>query len=278
VSTHVWINGQAEVALLATDRGLVYGDGLFETMRLAHGAVPLLSRHLARLEASCKRLEIALDMEQLRAEIDGFLESLVPPEDCGVIKLVVTRGAGGRGYRAPVEPRPTRILIQQPTPDYPAAWWSEGVVVRYCDMRMGANPRLAGMKHLNRLEQVLARMEWSEEDIAEGLMSDPKGRLVEGISTNLFVVSGGRLLTPAIESCGVAGVMRQFILDEVVPRLGISAEVTNCERAVVIAAQEIFLCNAVVGVWPVRKLGNKTWSVGAVTRRIQAAVQNALES
>lgn len=278
MSTRVSINGQAEAALPATDRGLVYGDGLFETMRLVRGAVPLLSRHLARLETSCKRLEIAVEMEQLRAEIDRFLDSLPPAEDSGVIKLIVTRGAGGRGYRAPADSRPTRILIRQPAPDYPAAWWSEGVAVRYCDMRMGANPRLAGMKHLNRLEQVLARMEWSDEDIAEGLMSDAKGRLVEGISTNLFVVSGGRLLTPAIESCGVAGVMRQFILDEAVPQLGISAEVKNCERAVVIAAQEIFLCNAVIGVWPVRKLGDKAWSVGAVTRRIQAHVRNALES
>ncbi|MBK8800360.1 MAG: aminotransferase class IV [Anaerolineales bacterium] len=116
---------------------------------------------------------------------------------------------------------------------------------------------LAGIKHLNRLEQVLARMEWTDEDIVEGLMSDPRGRIVEGISTNIFLVSGGRLITPTIDSCGVAGVMRGYIIEEVSRSLGIAVATTNCERAPRRGAQELFICNAVIGVPPVRKREQK---------------------
>jgi 4-amino-4-deoxychorismate lyase len=134
------------------------------------------------------------------------------------------------------------------------------------------------MKHLNRLEQVLARLEWDDAQIAEGLMCDQKGRIVEGVSTNLFLVSGGRLLTPVIDHCGVAGVMRGFILDVVAPELALNTEQVHCERALLGAAQEVFLCNAVIGVWPVRQLGAKRWPLGPVTRRVQAHVAQFLAS
>ena len=149
---------------------------------------------------------------------------------------------------------------------------------RHGETRLGSNRALAGMKHLNRLEQVMARMEWDDPQIAEGLMSDQKGRIVEGISTNLFLVSGGRLLTPAIEHCGVAGVMRAHILQVVAPQLALHSEEIQCERALLSAAQEVFLCNAVIGVWPVRQLGTARWPLGPVTRKVQAHVAQFLAS
>ncbi|MBK9467769.1 MAG: aminodeoxychorismate lyase [Gammaproteobacteria bacterium] len=272
----VWVNATETNLVPAEDRGLAFGDGLFETMRLHGARVPLLERHLQRLQHGALRLRIALEIDELRAEISRFLSSSGTDE--GILKLIVTRGDGGRGYRVDAGNEARRILMQRPLAQHPAQWWSEGVSIRHCDTRLGSNPALAGMKHLNRLEQVLARLEWDDAQIAEGLMCDQKGRIVEGVSTNLFLVSGGRLLTPVIDHCGVAGVMRGFILDVVAPELALNTEQVHCERALLGAAQEVFLCNAVIGVWPVRQLGTKRWPLGPVTRRVQAHVAQFLAS
>ena len=272
----VWVNATETNLVPAEDRGLAFGDGLFETMRLHGARVPLLERHLQRLQHGALRLRIALEIDELRAEISRFLSSSGTDE--GILKLIVTRGDGGRGYRVDAGNEARRILMQRPLAQHPAQWWSEGVSIRHCDTRLGSNPSLAGMKHLNRLEQVLARLEWDDAQIAEGLMCDQKGRIVEGVSTNLFLVSGGRLLTPVIDNCGVAGVMRGFILDVVAPELALHTEQVHCERALLGAAQEVFLCNAVIGVWPVRQLGAKRWPLGPVTRRVQAHVAQFLAS
>ena len=272
----VWVNATETNLVPAEDRGLAFGDGLFETMRLHGARVPLLERHLQRLQHGALRLRIALEIDELRAEISRFLSSSGTDE--GILKLIVTRGDGGRGYRVDAGNESRRILMQRPLARHPAQWWSEGVSIRHCDTRLGSNPALAGMKHLNRLEQVLARLEWDDAQIAEGLMCDQKGRIVEGVSTNLFLVSGGRLLTPVIDNCGVAGVMRGFILDVVAPELALHTEQVHCERALLGAAQEVFLCNAVIGVWPVRQLGAKRWPLGPVTRRVQAHVAQFLAS
>jgi len=272
----VWVDGKETNLVPAEDRGLAFGDGLFETMGFHGDRVPLLERHLQRLHDGARRLRIALDPEQTRDEILRFLAGA--GSDDGVIKLIVTRGDGGRGYRAEQGIAARRILLQRPRGAHPDAWWSEGVTIRHCETRLGSNRALAGMKHLNRLEQVMARMEWDDPQIAEGLMSDQKGRIVEGISTNLFLVSGGRLLTPAIEHCGVAGVMRAHILQVVAPQLALHSEEIQCERALLSAAQEVFLCNAVIGVWPVRQLGTARWPLGPVTRKVQAHVAQFLAS
>ena len=272
----VWVDGKETNLVPAEDRGLAFGDGLFETMGFHGDRVPLLERHLQRLHDGARRLRIALDPEQTRDEILRFLAGA--GSDDGVIKLIVTRGDGGRGYRAEQGIAARRILLQRPRGAHPDAWWSEGVTIRHCETRLGSNRALAGMKHLNRLEQVMARMEWDDPQIAEGLMSDQKGRIVEGISTNLFLVSGGRLLTPAIEHCGVAGVMRAHILQGVAPQLALHSEEIQCERALLSAAQEVFLCNAVIGVWPVRQLGTARWPLGPVTRKVQAHVAQFLAS
>ncbi len=272
----VWVDGKETNLVPAEDRGLAFGDGLFETMGFHGDRVPLLERHLQRLEDGARRLRIALDPDQVRDEILRFLAGA--GSDDGVIKLIVTRGDGGRGYRAEQGIAARRILLQRPRGAHPDAWWSEGVTIRHCETRLGSNRALAGMKHLNRLEQVMARMEWDDPQIAEGLMSDQKGRIVEGISTNLFLVSGGRLLTPVIDQCGVAGVMRAHILQVVAPQLALHSEEIQCERALLAAAQEVFLCNAVVGVWPVRQLGTTRWPLGPVTRKVQAHVAQFLAS
>ena len=265
----VWINGERGASPDARDRGLAFGDGLFETMRFGPSGVYLLEYHLRRLEFGASRLRISLDPSLLRTEIGAAVESgreLFPE---GVIKLILTRGVGQRGYKVSPGITSTRILMVSALPANPPEWSSEGVSVRFCDMRMGANSVLAGVKHLNRLEQVLARLEWDDPAIAEGLLADARGRIVEGVATNVFLVSGGRILTPVIDTCGIAGVMRQYIIDKAPELVGQGVDVTSCEKGMFTGAREIFLCNSVVGVWPVARLAERKLQVGAVTRKIR---------
>lgn len=246
------------------DRGLLYGDGLFETLCVREGRIRLLERHLQRLESSCERLGIALPpIDALRAE----LLSAAQTQGDGILKLIVTRGAGGRGYRPAPAMQPTLRLTRHALPEYPAAWRQDGIQVRWCETRLGRNPALAGMKHLNRLEQVLARREWDDPAIVEGLMRDSEGNVVEGTMSNLFCVIAGELLTPRLDACGVAGVMRAWLLDTAAAR-GIQVRETDLSPAAVEAADELLVCNSVVGIWPVAGLANTRFPVGPVTRQL----------
>jgi 4-amino-4-deoxychorismate lyase len=267
-----WINGDEGASLSVMDRGFAFGDGVFETMRYRRDAIPLLEWHLRRLFDSCGRLRIAIEESLLRDEITQFHRAAAARLGDGIIKLIVTRGVSARGYRCETDAAPTRVLMQFPLPAETLSWNAEGVAIRYCDIRLGSNVALAGIKHLNRLEQVLARMEWSDSSIQEGLMTDARGRIVEGISSNLFLVIAGRMVTPVLDTCGVAGVMRQYILDEVCRGMSVPVAATACERGMLAGSQELFLCNAVAGVWPVRRLANKSWPIGPVTRKVQEHV------
>jgi len=153
-------------------------------------------------------------------------------------------------------------------PDYPEEYTQEGVAVRLCETRLSCNPALAGIKHLNRLEQVLARAEWSEETIAEGVMLDTAGRMVEGTMSNLFLVRGGALVTPSLEQCGVAGVMRAQVMESAAA-LGIPCHVTTVSLEEFSAAEGIFLTNSLFGIWPVRQFEGRTFSVSPLVQHLQ---------
>jgi 4-amino-4-deoxychorismate lyase len=174
------------------------------------------------------------------------------------VRLTVTRGGGERGYRPPPHPEMTRIAMAYPAvlpdPDLAAA----GIAVRLCNLRLGLQPRLAGVKHLNRLENVLARMEWDDPEIQEGLLLDQEGRLVSGVSSNLFLHAGGRLQTPRLDRCGVAGVARARLL-HAAPGLGLQAEERDLTVADLLAADAVFLCNSLSGLRWVRCLGERVW-------------------
>jgi len=261
----VLVNGIATEALGVRDRGLHYGDGLFETLAVSQGRPLCWDPHMARLLAGCERLRLPCpDADGLRKEAREACAAL----PLGVLKILITRGAGGRGYRPPREPVPTRIVMTRPWPPYPPGNTETGVTVIICQTRLGTNPGLAGLKHLNRLEQVLARSEWDDPGIAEGLMLDATGRVVEGTMTNLFMLSRGRLLTPALDEAGVAGVMRRLIL-ETAPDLGLPATECSLNLRDLNAADELFLSNSLVGVWPVRELAGRAFKVGPVARRLR---------
>ncbi len=267
-----WLNGQPLEPGLQRDRGLAYGDGLFETIAVRRGQPRLLERHLQRLATGCQRLRIPCDIAQLDAEIRAYAALLGE----GVAKLLLTRGEGLRGYAPPAEPEVRRLLLGSPTAAYPPAHATEGIALYPCTTRLATQPLLAGLKHLNRLEQVLARGEWTITDYAEGLMLDQDGRPIEGVFSNLFLVCAGRLQTPALDHCGVAGVLRGLLLD-LAAQAGIRSEVRPLALDELLGADEVFLCNSQYGIWPVRRYAAANWSVGPVTRKLQGSINEILE-
>jgi len=260
----VLINGIDTDHLSVQDRALHYGDGVFETLAVRHGEPLCWARHMDRLKTGCQRLSMPCpDQSQLHGEARRVSQRL--PH--GVLKLMVTRGVGGRGYRPPETANPTRVVISYPWPEYPRGRTLQGVSVRICDTRLARNPALAGIKHLNRLEQVLARAEWTDPDIAEGLMLDTGGQVIEGTMSNLFMVREQRLLTPALGSAGIAGIMRALIMESAEP-MGLEVTEASLSLDDLASADELFLCNSIFGVWPIRRLSGEHYAIGPLSLRM----------
>jgi len=257
-----WIDGTAGTCVDPGDRGLQFGDGLFETLRIDAGRPCFWPRHRQRLAAGCERLGIVgLDWPRLEEE----LHALAARQPRAALKLIVTRGSSERGYRAAAAVPPRRILRLAALPEPPAA----PLRVRLCAWRLAIHPALAGIKHLNRLDQVMARREWDDPGVAEGLLLDRRGRLVEGTMSNLFLVRDGRLLTPDLSDCGVAGILRSVIIDRAA-----EAGVELARRALTLddlaAADEVLLCNSLLGLCPVGRVeGIGEFRSGPVGRRLQ---------
>lgn len=262
------INGQESDQLPVTDRGLQYGDGCFETIAAINGMPLLWERHMARLQTGCRKIGMssAFDPQQLLAEC----ERLSQDSDRHVIKIIITRGQGGRGFRQPIKILPTRIVCSYPWPSHDVNYTEEGIRMKICRTPVSQNTALAGIKHLNRLEQVLARSEWDDE-FEEGLMFDSKDRLVEGTMSNVFLQIQDSLLTPALTEAGIRGVMREELLSRL-PGLGIGCKETEIKRDMIYKADAMFITNSIIGVWPVVALGTQRYPVTALERRIQQSL------
>ncbi|OOZ39016.1 aminodeoxychorismate lyase [Solemya pervernicosa gill symbiont] len=264
----ILVNGKRGMTVDLLDRGFQYGDGLFETVAFSGGELAHWDRHMHRLEQGCLRLGIPTpDLELLRKEA----QQLIKGEERAVIKLIITRGSGGRGYRPPIEAKPTRIVARYGWPAYPDEFAEQGIWLRLCETPVSINPRLAGLKHLNRLDQVLARGEWDDDQVPEGLMLDADGWVVEGTQSNLFIIKEGRLVTPDLSRCGVAGIMREVVI-EAAAMAGIECEIGALSLESVKAADALFVCNSLIGIWPVRQLGKQLFKIDAITRTLQQAV------
>ena len=268
-----WVDGLPADALSLKDRGLAYGDGLFETIAVRGGQPLLLDRHLTRLADGCARLAIAADIERVRHELQSYAAAMGE----GVLKLILTRGDGLRGYAPDPSAQGRRILQGNPPAAYPAAHAEQGVRLFPCSTRLSRQPLLAGLKHLNRLEQVIARAEWRDSEHAEGLMLDQAGRVIEGVFSNLFLVRDGVLITADLKRCGVAGVMRAEILFQA-ESLGIPVQITDIPLEQLPRADEVFVCNSVYGVWPVRACAALSWPVGPLTRKLQTIARALLDA
>lgn len=269
----VLINGLPDDRIAISDRGLQYGDGLFETMAFRAGTLEFIDAHIARLIDGCRRLNIEFaQAEKLTNELHIVCQSLTDTD--AIIKVIITRGSGGRGYLATSGVEPTRIISTYPLPNYPIHYSQAGVKVRLCTHTLSENPALAGIKHLNRLDQVLARNEWHDSDIAEGIMLDYAGNVIEGTMSNVFIVKAGKLFTPILDKSGVAGVMRaQIIL--LADLLNIPVVEARVHIDDFMAADEIFISNSVIGIWPVSEMDNTVYPTGPITQNLQYVLQQA---
>jgi 4-amino-4-deoxychorismate lyase len=260
------VNGAAAGSISIRDRGLLYGDGVFRTMLARSGKLHCWSFHLNKLQQDCQALNIQCPPS---ARLTAELSELLREHPQAVLKLIVTRGQGGRGYAPPVDAQPSHVWDAFPIPEYPSAWNTKGVRIRLCETHLASQPRLAGIKHLNRLENVLAAAEWQDPGVAEGLLCDSEGHVIEGTRSNLFLVSHGELVTPELSRCGVAGVQRQRVLAWAATR-NLMVRVGTITLLDVLNADEVFLTNSVIGLWPVREFQQRQWQEFPLAQEIAA--------
>lgn len=259
------INGRESDWIPVSDRGFQYGDGLFETLLVEHGKPQFLVRHLERLGIGCGRLAIEFPGHEILSQEASRISR---PFESAILKIQVTRGSGGRGFRIPERNNPTRVLSIHPRPEYPVDFQTTGIRAILCQNRLGINLSLAGLKHMNRLEQILARSEWDSPDIQEGLMLDSEGNVIEGTMSNVFLVQNDELVTPDLSRYGVAGIIRALVLEIAQSRrIGVRIETVSIQD--VEKAEEIFLTNSVIGLWPVVEFERIDYAIGPLTRRIR---------
>ena len=244
------------------DRGFRYGDGLFETMRGHRGTIPWWPAHWRRLSAGAERLQLRLPgHEQVLGEVAELLDG-----GEAVVRLQLTRGGGGRGYAPAEDPEPTWVLSRHALPPPTPAG---GLRLRWCTTRLAAQPLLAGIKHCNRLEQVLARLELRATGDDEGVMLGPDDEVVSATSANVLVLRGGQWSTPPVHRCGVAGICRGWLLEQ-----GLAAE-QRLSREAVELADAVVLTNAVRGILPVSRLGTRSWPPHPRVAALRAALAGA---
>ncbi|HEX5361785.1 MAG TPA: aminodeoxychorismate lyase [Fluviicoccus sp.] len=267
--TAVWLNGVAVDGVAADDRGFAYGDGHFTTMAVRNGEPPLMERHWQRLQQASLALGMADDRFAVwRQDFLRFV-ALYPEITA---KIVITRGQSGRGYLPDPDAPSNCYFLAWPLTDHSHAHQA-GISSGVLAGQLGLNPLTAGYKHLNRLEQVFLRRELAKTGYPEAVVCDLNGEVVEGVFSNLFVVRGSEVLTPALTSAGVAGVMRAFLMDYL-SDLQHTVVTSRLRVEDLSDADELFFCNSVYGIWPVRCFNGRKMPPNPVTQRLQQHLKN----
>ncbi len=266
------VNGCQTDQISVHDRGLAYGDGVFETLLIIRGEIPLWDYHLARLERSLTQLDITpYDTSPLLRLIKKYIDKSRQQ----IVKITVTRGIGPRGYAPPAHVKPTTIISIIDRELEHDGNIKEGVKVAFCDTRYSRQAKLAGIKHLNRLEQVLARSEIVQSGRDEGIMMDERGNVISATMHNLFLVEDGAIMTPDLTYSGVAGIMRELVItlarDENIPVI-----IKEVSRHALLSSNELFLTNSIHGIWPICELDSNIMAVGEITSRLQTRVMEMI--
>jgi 4-amino-4-deoxychorismate lyase len=264
------INGDSSQTISPLDRGFAYGDGVFRTMVMRHGMPENWPLHYQKLVADCAVIGIVCpsaellisDLQQL------FLQGNVATNSAEVAKIIISRGEGERGYAPPAITMPSRVVIQSSMPNYGAANYVRGVHLHLCATQVAQQAQLAGIKHLNRLDNVLARMEWRDESIFDGVMTDASGNVIECTMSNIFARFDDQLITPDLSQCGVAGITRQRII-WLESTLGLSVEVERLSLPRLLEADEVIICNSLYGAFQVHTIGAKHWPQHALAATIR---------
>ena len=264
------VNGERCAHISTEDRGLLYGDGVFETILCEKGKPVLFAEHMQRLQLGCKKLNLPLpNIEIILAETQQ-----VAKQDDGIVKIILTRGVRARGYQYdPQDQEATRIIYRSEMADIPHSNYQNGVRLRLCKHRLPENECLAEIKHLNRLDQVIARSEWSQ-DYQEGVMLSGGDYVIEGTMTNIFVKLQDVWQTPKLNRCGVRGVMRDFILLHT-EEMAVDCVEVDIPLHQLNQADAMFVCNSVIGIWPVINFESTDFAIDkSVTRMMKYLHEN----
>jgi 4-amino-4-deoxychorismate lyase len=262
-----WVDGVLAKSLSLPDRGLDFGDGLFETVLVVHGQPVYFSLHLQRLERGLLALKFPNCISLVKTQVASILSSrsfnrLV------AIRVTITRGEGPRGYAPPAVSTPRIIITCVNLPDDQYKKIALPARVSRAEIRWGCQPALAGLKHLNRLEQVMAAAEKAKAGVDEVVMLGQDGSIISVSSGNIFLYADGTLITPDLSECGVCGTRRELILSSLAPALGLSTRVERVSEALLEKADEVFYCNALVGMRPVAHYAGRTWQRHGVSEAL----------
>jgi 4-amino-4-deoxychorismate lyase len=263
------IDGMFDCCFSPLDRGLSYGDGVFRTMKVRDCIPDDWPLHYQKLVADCSALGIVCPSPEV---ILADVHKLFQLDEIAVAKIIITRGIGARGYAPPAITTPTRLLIKSEFPIYPNACFDEGVALYVCKTQLSQQPLLAGVKHLNRLENVLARAEWSDPKYWDGLMLDQDGHVIECTSANIFVRFGDTLYTPSLTKCGVAGVMRQKIMG-LAHTLSLQVQTVELDWSQFMQAEEVLISNSLYGVLQVREIEGRLWTKSNLAHHLRAKLK-----
>lgn len=262
--TLIWLDGTEASALPLPDRGLDFGDGVFETLLTRHGEPLYLDLHLARMLRGCEVLGLPDCESTVRRHLQAATSAIAA---CGwhwaSLRITLSRGAGPRGYGPPTKARPRTIIsatrLDRFSPDMAAP-----AALHLANMRWATQPALAGLKHLNRLEQVLAAAEYGAAGLDEAVMLDQTGRVISVVAGNLFIVSNDEILTPQLENCGIDGTRRDLVMRRWAPNLGLAVRECALSIGQLEEADEVFYSNSLVGLRPVARIRRRRWSAHTI--------------
>lgn len=263
------VNGSFDHAISPIDRGFAYGDGIFRTMLMRNSLPDHWPLHYQKLVADCAVIGIVCPSAEL---LISDLQQMFAIDEIAVAKIVITRGEGARGYAPPAVTSPMRVVIKSPMPQYSVNYIANGVNLHVCDIRLAHQPKLAGIKHLNRLENVMARLEWRDEHIFDGLLLDQRGNVIECTMSNVFARFGDTLITPDLSLSGVAGITRQHILGlSAVLKLDIMVNHLTFEA--LLKADEVVICNSLYGAFQVSQIGETIMPKQHLAKTIRSALK-----
>ncbi|MEP4147784.1 MAG: aminodeoxychorismate lyase [Halioglobus sp.] len=254
----VWVDGERVSALPLPDRGLDFGDGLFETLLVRDGEPLFLSLHMDRLSAGLELLSFPGCLATARAQLTACAAKLGDIK-WAAMRLTVTRGSGPRGYAAPQNSTP-RMVITAAALEQDRSQFAAPLELGWADLRWSSQPHLAGIKHLNRLEQVLVANQARDARWDEAVVLDQQGNVCSLSAGNVFLLEEGRLLTPALETCGIAGTRRRLVLEQLAPALGVSVEQVPITPRQLLAADAVICCNSIRGLRAVARIEERTWT------------------
>tara|TARA_B110001452_G_C15146718_1_gene399185 strand:- start:31 stop:897 length:867 start_codon:yes stop_codon:yes gene_type:complete len=262
------VNGKFEDKISVFDRGLAYGDGFFETMawkkedKTGNFFIEFWERHLKRLSNGCRKLNINLPSKSiLKSHGDKIVrKAILMGYLSGIIKIIITRGSGGRGYKYEENMIPTVIFIVSEKPIYSVKELVKGVNVKFCNTKLSSNRSIAGYKHLNRLDSVLSRSEWNTKEIFEGLITDEEDNVIEGTMTNVFTLSNDVIYTPSIDQIGIKGIMREIVIEKF---SNYFKDIIQCKisKEEFLNSESIFLTNSIIKIIPVKNIEGKMYEI-----------------